>query len=264
MSNNTLQWIDDRGWAAGLRNFLRKENGLWWGTRRWWVQSLVWFLAVNGLVVLILWVFPALEDQGGPPDASVVEVFMQMLGAIGTFGVLIFMQGSIVNEKQSGTAAWIMTNPVSRSAFVLSKLIANSIGILLIVVVLQGLLGYAQFAAHDEITLKSADFILALILQSLHFMFYITLTLMLGAFFNSRGPVMGISIAVLALQDLGGQLLALAIPWVPEVLPKRLVDMAGPVALGRMTPAMPPILTTVLFSILFLGIAIWRFHREEF
>jgi hypothetical protein len=103
-----------------------------------------------------------------------------------------------------------------------------------------------------------------MILQSLHFLFYITLTLMLGAFFKSRGPVIGISIAFLVLQDLGGQLLALKFPWVPEVLPMRLVDMAGPVALGRMTPAIEPILTTVLFSVLFVVIAIWRFHREEF
>jgi hypothetical protein len=39
-------------------------------------------------------------------------------------------------------------------------------------------------------------------LNALHVLFYITLALILGSIFNSRGPVIGISIGILIGQDL--------------------------------------------------------------
>ena len=38
-SVTVLQPLKERGWRRGFANLLRKENGEWWHTRRWWLQS---------------------------------------------------------------------------------------------------------------------------------------------------------------------------------------------------------------------------------
>jgi ABC-2 type transport system permease protein len=242
---------------------LRKELAAWWSTRRWWVQSLVWFAILNGMVVLLLWIIPAADPGDPPPGEEVFAVFMNMF-AISAIGAMVLTQGAIVGEKSSGTAAWVMSNPISRSAFIFSKLVANAIGILVLIVLLQGSIAYGQFALHGGYVPQLGPFAAALGLQSLSLLFYLTLALMLGTFFNSRGPVIGISIAVLAAQDLMASLLAKPLPWLPEILPARLAEMSVPVASGEPLASIDPILTATSLSILFVSVAVWRFQREEF
>jgi ABC-type transport system involved in multi-copper enzyme maturation permease subunit len=256
--------INEPPWRSGFFNMLRKENGLWWGTRKWWVQSLIWFLILNGIVLLLLWIVPSV-DQAKPPEAAeVLDVFIQFLSVFGVFGVMVHSQSLIVAEKRSGTAAWIMSNPISRSAFVLAKLIANGVAILSIIVVLQGLIAYFQFTLQGDMNLRPVEFFAALTLQGLHMVFYLTLALMLGTFFNNRGPVIGISIAILIGQDLISQIIAMKLPWLPTLMPMRLADMAAQVAQGGTLSSFTPVITTLLMSVLFILLALWRFGREEF
>ena len=57
-SASVLQPVKESGWRRGFANLLRKENGEWWHTRRWWTQSLLWLLIINGILALALWVLP--------------------------------------------------------------------------------------------------------------------------------------------------------------------------------------------------------------
>ena len=145
-SENTLQPVNERGWLSGFRNMLRKENSLWWGTRKWWVQCLVWMLIYNGLIGLIIWVIPAIEKNADVPKGiEMLQVFISMQGFFSTVGVMVLAQGLIINEKKFGTAAWVMSSPVSRSAFILSKLVANSLGIFILIVLLPALWHTSRF-----------------------------------------------------------------------------------------------------------------------
>jgi len=49
-----FQVVKDSGWLSGLENMLRQENGRWWNTRKWLVQSVIWVLLLNGLHALVL------------------------------------------------------------------------------------------------------------------------------------------------------------------------------------------------------------------
>jgi ABC-type transport system involved in multi-copper enzyme maturation permease subunit len=263
-ANSSLQLVNEPKWRSGFVNFLRKENGMWWGTSKWWVQSLLWFFVFNGFVILLLWIVPTMEPSSAQTPPEILSAFLPFSGALGTIGVMILMQSAIVGEKKSGTAEWIMSNPVSRISFILSKFVANAFCILTILIVLQGLIVYLQFSLHSADFLRPVPFITALSLNSLHMLFYLTLSLMLGAFFNSRGPVIGISFAVLVGQDILSQLLEPKFPWLPQIMPARLVEMAPPVILGQPIPSNIPILTVSAMSVAFIVVAIWRFSREEF
>ena len=298
MSSTSLQTLDERGWLAGFANLLRKENGAWWRTRRWLIQSLIWFCVLNGLLAMILWATPqmntgearqaareAIALEASAEGNEEVRAFQGMMQNKPTAGVFIFLmmsglavpiaatiagQDVLITEKHSGTAAWVLSKPVSRPAFILTKLFANGLGFLTTTIVVQGALAYLQISLAAGAPRPVLAFAGGLGLVYLNLMFYFTLAVMLGTFFNGRGPVLGIPLALL----LGYQLwlgiapqLALVGPWalVLNVLTGG-VPISVAVALGMPLPsvALLPIIATAVWCVIFSAVALWRFQREEF
>jgi ABC-type transport system involved in multi-copper enzyme maturation permease subunit len=182
-------------------------------------------------------------------------------------------QDSILGEKHSGTAAWVLSKPLRRPAYLLAKLIANGLGLFVAWVVLPGVLVYLQLlkpAGGYFTPLRVAG---VMGLHSLNLLFFLTLALMLSTFFNGRGPVLGIS---LMLAWAGPMPLISApiqkhAPWLYHVLPwKMLIDFANNrqlafyVANGQPLPTVAPIIATALWCVLFTAVAVWRMGREEF
>jgi ABC-2 type transport system permease protein len=197
--------------------------------------------------------------------AEAMMVFTVMAGIFGTIGAIIAMQGTIIDEKKSGTAAWIMSKPASRPAFILAKLVANALALFIIVLVVQGAGVYLQLAQNGS-PLSLAAFIGGMALLGLNQLFYLTLTLMLGTLFNDRGPVIGIPILVLfspmfILGYVGDA--AYLLPWllVPSgSAPGLAVEVMRSQPLSTITP----IVATIVWIVVFVGVALWRFGRDEF
>ena len=171
-------------------------------------------------------------------------------------------------KKKSGTAAWVLSKPLSRPAFILAKLTANSLAALLIMVVLQGVVAYVQLQSFDPAPPDLIPFIAGLGLLALHLLFYLTLTLMLGTIFKDRAAVMGIAIGLL----FGAQFIAQLAPVLVDILQWLIVMPLGTqpfpfaqlVMNGQPLPTVTPIIGTIVLTVVFVGIALWRFGNEEF
>jgi ABC-2 type transport system permease protein len=267
-SANNLQLLDERGWRQGFANLFHKENWEWWHTRRWWAQSLLWLFIVNGLLAYALWVAPVADPTEVVMDAAEkLGGFTQLMGWFPMYAVIVITQGAIISEKQSGTAAWILSAPVSRSGFILSKFIANAIGFLGTIIILQGLVAYVQISLSEGRLLPLGLFLPNLALLSLYLLFYLALTLMLGTFFNTRGPVVGIGIGVAIGSMFNiGQAFADSMPWLVLILPEALPTLVSAFVQGESITAiwLVPIIVISLYIVLFVALAIWRFQREEF
>jgi ABC-2 type transport system permease protein len=163
-----------------------------------------------------------------------------------------------------GETGWRCSwRPASRVAFILSKLLAHAAGILVVVVVLQGLVAYLQVSLRDGAFWPPLPLAAAMGLLVLNLLFYLALSLMLGTFFNSRGPVLGIAFGIFFVQQILGQLEGV-VPVVPAYMPMKLLEMCLPVAMGQPLPAVAPILSVTVASVLFVAVAIWRFAQQEF
>ena len=266
-SARNLELLNERGWRQGFANLFGKESGEWWRTRRWWVQSLLWLLIVNGILAIVLWVVPAVDPTEVIDAVEHLATFMRLMAMLPMFAVIVITQGAVIGEKQSGTAAWILSAPVSRSGFILSKLLANAIGFGVTIIVVQGLAAYVQLSVSGGGLLPLAPYLANLGLISLYLMFYLALTTMLGTFFSTRGPVLGIAIGVAIGSMLGiGQLLAGLAPWLRLILPEALPALVAALVQGEAIPAVwpVPIVVISLYTMLFVAVAIWRFNREEF
>jgi ABC-2 type transport system permease protein len=286
-ANAELFAVREQGWQMGFANLLRKEAGAWWRTRMWIIQSLIWLAILNGMVAIMLWGVPdeaarseAAAEAGVSLDRVMETAPMRGMSIFLIFGGialpiagLIVGQDALIDEKKSGTAAWVLSKPVSRPAFVLTKLIAHAFGFLVTGIVLQGVVAYLQISAAANMAGLARPPLLgfagALGLVYLNLLFYLTLTLMLGAFFAARGPVLGIGFGLLfgyqIFVGLANGLLAYVGPWGLVVqTPITPNPLSLLVALGQPLPTVVPIVTTALWCVVFTVLAVWRFAREEF
>src|SRR5512136_578402 len=259
----------ESGWRMGLASMLGKELAAWWRTRRGWIQCLVALLLLNGELAINL------RGGRGTPNAVENATLALMITAAlcVPFAAISLAQDSILGEKHSGTAAWVLSKPLRRPAYVLAKLIAHGLGLFVAWVALPGVVAYLQLLkpAAGYLTLLRIAGVMGL--HYLNLLFFLTLALMLATFFNGRGSVLGISLVLAWAGPM--PLISTPIqqyaPWLNDIMPWRLLidfennhQLANYLANGQPLPTVTPIIATALWCVVFTGIAIWRISREEF
>ena len=261
--NNDFVLVNERGWRRGFGNMLRSELSRWWGTRMWWIQCLIWGGMIGFVVGAILFSGETVSEE------EVLMIFSIFIGLFPSVAVAIIMQDVLVGEKREGTAAWVLSKPLTRPAFILSKVLANSLGVLVTMVIVPAAITFFLFWIAEKTTFDLAGFLPALGVFFANHFFFLTLTLMMGAFFNARGPVIGLPLAVLFLQ----QNLIGFVPFLGYILPWNLVvplngnessSLAVSLILGQPVQSYNLLFVVLAESIIFLAIGLWRFNREEF
>ena len=265
---STLKRSQSRGWRMGLSNLLTRENNTWWKTSRWWVQTLVWGLIINGILVLLLFLMPLIVRTFDGVDQSQlaelpggVEIFFSMAGIALPIGVVILVQGSVIAEKEQGTAEWVLSKPVSRSAFILSKLIAHGFGILATMIVFQSSLAYGLIWLNQGSPLPVWSFLKGVGIMGILVFFYLNLTMMMEVLAKKRGMVLGVSLG----SALGGALLVQIIPGLAFITPFALPNLAPMIALGSPPTGFPvwlPVSGTAVISLVFAAIALIKFNQK--
>ena len=256
-SNTTFIEVKDRGWLNGFEPLWRKENQSWWGKWSWLVKILVWTAIIDGMLAIV-----AFEDE-----QNALMIYFIFAAIVPACALIIFGHETILDERKMGTAAWVLSKPVSRAAFLLSKLSADALGVLVTMVLVPGLVAYFIYNAASGIWLSIPGFLAGLGLVYLFLIFYQALVLMLSTLFYSRGPVIAIPLVIISCSYL-----AILVPGLGNILPSSLILSLGmdqpslAEALAQSAPlqTVMPILATVLLVILFIIVAIMRFEREEF
>lgn len=258
----TLLATKATGWSTGFGNLLDKELGSWWRTRRWLVHLLLWLGVITGFVLLVSY---ESRSQTTPARGleEVMNVFFQVGGFFALIGAVLVAQGAIVGERSSGTAAWVLTKPTTRKAFVLAKFVGITGSFLLLSLVIPAATTLIVCQLIWKLVPGLDHFAEAVGLLALHQTFYIALTLMLGTFSRSRGPVGGLALGFWV----AGNILPSFIPqWVTLGMPWSLARAAGQIALWQPLALplwIPAAITSVLIVVMLL-VALWRFEREEF
>ena len=258
----TLRPVSTGGAFCGLMNKLREENGRWWHTRKWLVQTGLWLLIINGISFMAY--FQLIGDPTTYTWGEMVGIFTGLMGWMVAFGVIILTQSDIIEEKQTGTAEWVLSAPLTRGSFILSKIFVNFAWLLTIVVLLQGIvfsLGMNMLGAGN---ISWPDLAFGLGLQGLALAFWLCLSIMLGTLFKSRGPVIGVPLVFLFLQSFIPRMFGSLGDSVYLVLPARLPEYSTDALTGSSLPSLVPVATVIVLCLLFTAVAVVRFGREEF
>jgi ABC-2 type transport system permease protein len=265
---NGFQMGREDGWRLGFGNFLAKENRDWWHTSRWWMQTLIWLVLLGGFVVMVLFIIPGITAPDGEPvlDQAPISAAVQGFFGVGAMllaiGITILLQDAVIGEKQTGTAEWVLSKPVSRPAFVLAKLVSNTFGMLVVMVAVPSAAVFLLVSSSVGEVHLFVPFAAGAVLLALHTFFYLALALMMGVLVSRREILLAVALGSL----LGGSFIRNFIPASSLVTPWFLPDIAGLAAMGVELPVemLLPIVMTGIWSLIFLVIALWRFQRHEF
>lgn len=269
-----LQRVREWGWLRGFSNLFRKEHQAWWGTRRWWINGLAWTLILGGLVANMLFI-PTLTNLASPEEVNAaggaqsyaiqmgLSVFFEFGVQVVAIGAIILTQDALIDGRISGVTEWVLSKPVARRAYLIAKLIANLLYMSLFLVLLPAMVVYGLFYLHSTELYPLFPFLTGVGLMLLHLFFYMTLTLMLGAFFNTRAPVLAISMGIL----LGGGILGSLVKPLLSITPWMLAQIASGAASQTPLPGSliwPPVVATAVWCVLFVLITLFKFERTEF
>jgi ABC-2 type transport system permease protein len=259
--NNQMVLVQGSGRMRGLNNLLSGELTQWFRTRRWWVNILIWAGAINFIYLMV-----ALNSRT-TPIIDAISVFNVFMGLAGPIGTVIIMQMVVVGETRSGTASWIMSKPVARQAFILSKLIGNTIGLAVTMILAQGVIAYLITGLVLNTWLSIPGFTAGMLVHLVDIFFYLTLTLMLGTVFDHPAPVIGIPLAFLFAQQYLGAISPVVYQLIPWTLAVPVGDSSPALAQvlmnGLTVPTYMPLISALVFSAVFTLLAVWVFQRKE-
>ena len=118
---------------AGFGPLLRKELLEQWRTLRLPVVAMIFLLVGLASPLLARFTPELLKTVGGdqfqivmptPSAADAVDQLAKNLGQFGGLIAVLLAMGAVAAEKERGTAALLVTKPISRAAFLLAKLVA--------------------------------------------------------------------------------------------------------------------------------------------
>jgi ABC-2 type transport system permease protein len=251
---------------SGMAAFAGKETREILRTWRIWVlPGILGFFALTGPVLARFTpeIVGALAgDQLGGfkmPTPTYVDAYTQWIKNLSQIALfaLIIIYGSIVSsESKSGTAALVLTKPVSRTAFVIAKAAVHSL-FLAILLVGGTLVTWGLTAAVFGQAPGSALWSSALVWLVLGVLFIALMTL-LSVLIDSAAGAAGAGLAVFAL-------VSVAAIWKPFGMysPAALTTQPASLAAGKDPAVLWPVLTSLLLAVLLVACAALAFRRKD-
>ena len=246
MSKSDFEPVTETGWRMGFNQLVKKELKTWFGTSAWWQQGLLWTL------ILVMFGSVGLGD----PEAGLF-IFYMMATIFPSIAIIIISQERILEDKRSGSAEWVLSKPVSRTGFIIAKLLPAALGFIVSMTLIPGILFYLVAVAMGT-TVPFGTFLVSLVPLMLWQVFLSWLTICLGTFFDNEGPVMAVPFPFLFI----GPSLAQHPDFGPFG-PWGLVMNSVSIVSDGLFPIYPIIITVGVLLVLAL-LAVFRFKQHEF
>jgi ABC-2 type transport system permease protein len=249
----------------GFVTLLRKELLEQWRTSRLPVVALIFF--VFGLLSpLGAYYAPEIVKKAGgdiqvniptPTTKDAVDQFLKNLDPLGPFAAILLAMGEVARERERGTAAFVLTKPVTRPAFLLAKFVAlmSTLG----VGVLSAAVADYFYTAVLFTNLPVGGFIASAALALLAIAVFAALTFLASTLFRSALTAGGLGLAAYILLAIVS-----ALPRVGRFTPNGLLDPARKLALGQGTSTLWwPLAANLLLVVAAFTLAWLAFRSQE-
>ncbi len=192
-----------------------------------------------------------------PTVGDAVDQFLKNLTQFGALIAILLAMGMVATEKDRGTAAFILTKPVSRGAFLAAKLVAIA-GTLLVATIAAGILGYYYTAVLFE-ALPVGGYAAMCALLWLSLVVFAALTFLGSTLTSSSAAGAGIGVVFLVVTGI-----VAALPNVGRYMPEMLAGPARALALGQGAHELVGPVAVNVAIVIVAGLLAWvAFRRQE-
>jgi ABC-type transport system involved in multi-copper enzyme maturation permease subunit len=178
----------------GLGGLLRGEFTRWLG-RRGLVHLVVWTAGIQGL---LYWDTVSSSDPFA--DWRGFDLLIHLWWIATPLAAIGIAQNAIIEERHADTAPWVLSKPVSRPAFVISKIIGDAAGLVVIAVWLQAAIARVWLPRVDPgvgLAIREPDlgrYLNVVGIMSLVMVLFVAMTVFLTTVLPWRGPVAAIGL----------------------------------------------------------------------
>jgi ABC-2 type transport system permease protein len=191
-----------------------------------------------------------------PTVKDAVDQLLKNIGQFAPLAAILLAMGSIATEKERGTAALVLTKPVSRWAFLIAKFLGLTVT--MAVAILAAFIAAYFYTAVLFDFMPIGGYLVAYGLVLLAVLVFVAITLLGSVLVNSAIAAGAIGLAAWILFGIIG-----AIPKLSEYLPTTLYNPARQLSLGQdVTGWFVP----MLVSLAVIGVAIvgsWALFRRQ-
>jgi ABC-2 type transport system permease protein len=253
---------------SGFRVLLGKELGEQVRTLRLVVLAIV-FVSFGILSPLTARYLPDLVNSLGAdqlgivitlPPPSVTDAVDQVLKNVSQFGILaaiLLAMGAVATEKERGTAAFVLSKPASRAAFLVAKIVAIALDLFLAVAA-AGVAGFG-YTAYLFSAPPVGGYAAMCLLLWLSLVVYASLTFLGSSLTRSAAAGAGIGFAFLVLSGIVG-----AVPTVGRFTPGGLLGPARALGLGLAPGDVAgPVVVNLVFVAMLAALSWVAFRRQE-
>lgn len=253
-----------RGFAVFLGKELREIVRTW---RIWVVPAIMVFIGITSPILAKI--TPELvssltsSEQTGLviqiPDPVTRDAYLQFSKnamQMALIAVIIAVAGMIAAEKRSGTAALVLTKPVSRTGMVVAKVLSN--WVLLVGATLAGAVLCVAVTAIVFDTTLIKEFATATVLWIVLSGMFVACMAVFSTAIGSQGGAAGAGIGLYLV-------VSILSAWGPgrDYTPAGLLSAGDRIVVGEDPALLWPVLTALLVTVAAVGLAAWVFERQE-
>ena len=240
----------------GLNNLVRKDVMEWLAGKRPWlvagITTLVFVLAASNARINA-WILSAVPAESGSAPGKMLSLnpLDNLMAAIGTqftiLAVIFATMGLLLAERDSGTLAWTISKPVSRTSVLLSKWLTSTLILWVAAVVIP----LAVTTAVVTVLYGLPDLATVLALGGALITvpaLFVAVSLAAATYVPSQAAVAAIGVAVLVAPQIVGGL----VPGITPFFPSSIYEWAVEAAVGASTSFITPIAWLIGLAVLFV------------
>lgn len=191
-----------------------------------------------------------------PTTGDAILQFVQNTSQFGVLLVILINMGTIVQEKERGTAAMLLTKPVRGNWMVLLKWLVGVI--ILLVGLMIGAAGFFFYTAILFEILPILDFLVFTALLGLLLIVYLSLAILASTLARTQLISAAISFGLLAVMLILG-----ALPRVGDYFPAKLLNWGSSIMAGETGTAWGAVVGSIVIIALALLAACLYFEKQE-
>jgi ABC-2 type transport system permease protein len=244
---------------VGFGHMLKKQMRDWYGTRKWlWVGGASALLGAAFPFLMYLASQVAASEGEAIPVKMLIDMPMILLGTILVIVPVLLTMGEVVEEKKSGTAAWIMSKPASRYGFILSKWVAISANVVLLGLTLPGVTAFALSSVLFNVSFSITNIAGALGILALYYTTVVAATLFFSVVLKSQGAVAAVVLGAMLLLPMINFM-----PLIVELMPTTMFNIASALVHSGQVFSYLPMVSGAGITVASLAAAMVAFNRQE-
>lgn len=190
-----------------------------------------------------------------PTAADAIAQFLKNLTQIGVIALILVAMGTVALERERGTAATVLSKPVSRLSFLLAKFAALTLTFAISLALAALACWYYTVVLFGS--LDAGLFLRLSLLAALYLWVWLAVTFLCSALFKSQVAAGGLAFGLYVASSLLG-----IVPQLQDYLPGALIEGAGRLSVGAPADVSRAVVVSLVVVALCL-LAAWRVFEQH-